>query len=79
MVLCESGNYSRGIRNDNCHLSCEILLISTCKQDYSVSYANNTESGSPAADGRLYRGANLLRHIHHEAFSNNTIVFINMI
>ena len=47
IVLCDSGNYICGIRNDNCHLSYEISQISTSEQDDSISYANNTESDSP--------------------------------
>ena len=74
--MYESGNYSCGIRNDNCHLSCELLLVSTSKQDGSILYAKNTESDSPAVDGRPYRGANLLRHINYKAFINNAIVFM---
>jgi hypothetical protein len=75
----ESGNYSCVIRNDTCHLSCELSLVSTSKQDGSIPYVKNTESDSPAVDRRPYRGANLLRHINYKAFINNAIVFINVI
>lgn len=63
IALYESGNYSCGIRNESCHLSCGLSLVSTSKQDGSILYANNTESDSPAVDGWPYRGVNLLRHV----------------
>jgi len=79
IALFEIGNYSCGIRNDICHLSCELSLVSTSKQDGSTPYANNTESDSSAVDGWPYSGANLLRHINYKAFINNAILFINVI
>lgn len=79
IALYESRNYSCGIRNDNCHISWELLLVSTSRQAGSIPYANKTESDSPAVDGGPYRGANLLIHINYKAFINSAIVFIKVI